>query len=54
MCNKVVDTCPFIFDSVPDQYETQEICEKAVSNNPFMLKYFLDRCKTPCLFVIYS
>ena len=22
-CVKAVDTCPFVFDSVPDQYKTQ-------------------------------
>ena len=30
MCDKSVDTCPFMFDSVPDQYKTQEMCYKAV------------------------
>ena len=29
MCVKAVDTCPFILDSVPDQYyKTQEMCHK--------------------------
>ena len=37
---------PFVFDSVPDQYKTREICDKVVSKDPFMLKYFLDRPKT--------
>ena len=27
---KAVDTCPFVFNSVLDQYETQEIRDKAV------------------------
>ena len=30
MCDKSVDTCPFMFDSVPDQYKTQKMCYKAV------------------------
>ena len=47
MCNKSVDTCPFVFNSVPDRYKTQEICYKAVSKDPFMLKYCHDRYKTP-------
>ena len=29
-------------DSVTDRYKTQKISDKAVSNDPFMLKYFLD------------
>ena len=28
MCDKAADTCPFIFDSVPDWYKTQEIYNK--------------------------
>ena len=24
MCDKAVDTCPFAFDSIPNQYFTQE------------------------------
>ena len=27
-CVKAADTCPFVFDSVPDQYKTQEMCDK--------------------------
>ena len=46
MCQKAVDTCPFVFHSVSDQYITQEICDKVVSREPFMLKYCLDRHKT--------
>ena len=26
MCDKAVGTCPFVFDSVSDQYKTQEMC----------------------------
>ena len=29
----------FVFDSVPVPYKTQYMCDKAVSNDPFMLKY---------------
>ena len=28
MCDKAVDTFPFVSDSVPDQYVTQEMCDK--------------------------
>ena len=37
MCDKAVDTCPFVFDSIPDQYMTQEICVKVTLD--FVLKY---------------
>ena len=47
MCDNVIDTCLFVFDSVLDQYMTYlEICEKVVFKEPFMLKYCLDRYKT--------
>ena len=31
---------------VPDQYKTQEMCDKAVFKNLFMLKYCHDKYKT--------
>ena len=48
--DKTVDICrfvfdSFVFDSVPDPYKTQEICDKVVSNEPSMLKYCLDSYK---------
>ena len=47
MCFKAVDTfCHFVFDSVSIQYETKDMCGKAVSNDPFILKYSLRRYKT--------
>ena len=33
---QAVGTCPFVFDSVPDRYITQEMCEKVVSEDPFV------------------
>ena len=45
-CVKADDTCPFVFASVNDWYKTQEMCDKIVSGDTFMLKYFLDRYKT--------
>ena len=42
MCGKAVNY-PFEFDSVPDGYMTQEICDKVVSKELFMLKYSPNR-----------
>ena len=39
MCDKALDTCGFVFDSVPDQYMTQEICDIVLFKKSFMLKY---------------
>ena len=36
----------FVYDSFPEQCKTQEICDRIVSENPFMLKYCHDRYKT--------
>ena len=30
MCDKPVDACPFVFDSVPGLHKTQEKCDKVV------------------------
>ena len=27
MCDKAVDRCFLVFDSIPDQYKTEEICD---------------------------
>ena len=43
MCDKVVNTCFFVFHSVSDQYKTQEICDRVVPEDPFMLIYCPDR-----------
>ena len=43
MCDKAIDTGPFVFDSVPDQYKIQQ---KIVFKEPVMLKYCHDRYKT--------
>ena len=31
MCDKAVDTCPFVFYSILDWYKSQEMCYKAVN-----------------------
>ena len=36
----------FVFDSVSDQFKTQETCNKVFSKEKFMLKHCLDRFKT--------
>ena len=51
MSVKVIDPCHFflsflLFDSVPEKSKTQEMCDKVVSKDSFMLKYCLDRYKT--------
>ena len=45
-CDEAVDTCPFVFASVPDRYITQELWDKVFSEDPFMLKYWHDKYKT--------
>ena len=46
MRDKALDTCAFVFDSVPDRWNTQKMCDEVVSKEPFMLKYCLNRYKT--------
>ena len=46
MCEKAVDTCPFLFDPPPEQYMTLEISNKVISKEPSMLKQCPDRYKT--------
>ena len=46
MRDKATDQCPFVFDSVPDQCKTREMCDKIVSDDSSMLKYCHDRYKT--------
>ena len=46
MFDIAVDTCPFVSDSVPDWYQTQEMCDEIVFEDLFTLKHCLDRYKT--------
>ena len=41
MCDKAVDRCFFVFDSIPDQYKTQEMCGRVVYEDPFLTVYCL-------------
>ena len=42
----VIDSCPFLFPSVPHRHKSEEIYDKVVSEESFMQKYCLDRQKT--------
>ena len=43
MCDKDVHRCFFVFDSIPDQYKTQEICDIVVSLYLFLTVYYPDK-----------
>ena len=42
MCNKVVNRCFFVLDSIPDWYNTQEMCGKVISEDIFLIVYCPD------------
>ena len=42
-CDNAVDTCPFLYDCVLEQYMTQEMCDKVVFKESYLLKYCLDK-----------
>ena len=46
MCGKEVNTYSFAFDSAPDWYKTQEMCDRVVYENPFLIVYFPDKYTT--------
>ena len=46
MCGKEVNTYSFAFDSVPDWYKTQEMCDRVAYENPFLMVYFPDEYTT--------
>ena len=39
MCDKAVDKCHFVFDSLPDQHKTKEMWHKLVSEDYFKFQY---------------
>ena len=43
---KAVHRCYFVFDSIPDQYKTREMCDFAVSLFPFLTVYCPNKQKT--------
>ena len=46
MCDKVIDRCFLVFDSILDQCKTQVIRDRVVSEDPFLIVYCRDRYKT--------
>ena len=46
MCIRVVNTCSFVFSAVPARHKTQEMCDKAVDDNPNALNFVHDRYKS--------
>ena len=38
MCIRAVDCNPYTTKHVPDQHKTQEMCDKAVDDNPDVLE----------------
>ena len=36
----------FVFDSIPNQYKTQEMCNSIICEDPFSIRYVLDQYKT--------
>ena len=43
MCNKAVNRCFFVFDSIPGQYKTQERCDMVVTLLSFLVVYCPDK-----------
>ena len=50
---KAVDTWSFVFDSAPDQYNNQEMCDKGLSKDPFLLKHCLDVRLKKCTIMLF-
>ena len=46
MCDKAVNRCFFVFDSISDWYKTHEMCDKVVSKDSFLIVYCLDKYKS--------
>ena len=36
----------FVFDCIPDRYKTQEMCDRVVSEDHFLIVYCPDQYKT--------
>lgn len=51
MCNTLVNTCVFVFHSVLDLYKTQEMWERVVSEDSFMIIYCPYKYKTQNMYV---
>ena len=44
--NKAVNRFFFVFISIPDQYKTQERCDRVVSEDWFLIRYVPDQYNT--------
>ena len=42
MCNSIISEDPFSIRYIPDQYKTQQMCDKAVDDCLAALKFVLD------------
>ena len=43
MYDNAVNKFFFVFDSIVDQYKTQEMCDTVVSNDPSIIVHCLDK-----------
>ena len=50
MREKAVNRCLFVFDSIANQYEPQEICEVVVYLYPFLSVYCPNKYKTQTMY----
>ena len=50
MCDKAVNRCFLVSDSIPNQYKTHEMCDRVVSEDAFLIVYWLDKNKTQRLY----
>ena len=41
MCDKGVDTCRFVFLSIPEWYKAQKVCDKSFFQRSFWAKIIL-------------
>ena len=46
MCDKAVNRCFLVFPYIPDSCKTQEMRDRAIYEDPFMLVYCPNRYKT--------
>ena len=46
MYGKAVNRCFFVFDFISDRYKTQEMCDRVVFEDPFLIIYWPGEYKT--------
>ena len=47
ICEKIVEKAPWMLEYVPEQFKTQEMCDKALEETPYyMLGHVPDQFKT--------